>query len=151
MSAGNSNYTEKVAIYRKMKKGEINLLVATAGFAMGLNIPGVSNIIQIGFPQNLSLFSKELGRSGREGSKSSAYIFISEQYDLKRLSYWTKDVLDNERLLRYEDFRKVCEFVASAFVGNCMRTHLLNHFESTTNSEPQLNPEDCGTGCVVKK
>ena len=129
MSAGNSNYTEKVAIYRKMKKGEINLLVITAGFAMGLNIPGVSNIIQIGFPQNLSLFSKELGRSGRVGSKSSAYIFISEQYDLKRLSYWTKDVLDNERLLRYEDFRKVCEFVASAFVGNCMRTHLLNHFE----------------------
>lgn len=92
VAAGNSNCAEKVAIYRKMKKGEIDLLVATTAFAMGSNIPGVIHVIQIGLPQNLSLFVKELGISGREGS---VYIFICKQFDLKRLSYWTKEVSDN--------------------------------------------------------
>jgi ATP-dependent DNA helicase RecQ len=137
VAAGNSNCAEKVAIYRKMKKGEIDLLVATTAFAMGSNIPGVIHVIQIGLPQNLSLFVKELGISGREGS---AYIFICKQFDLKRLSYWTKEVSDNERLLRYEDFRQVCEFVSSAFVKNCLKAYFLQHFDSTTNSEPHLNP-----------
>jgi ATP-dependent DNA helicase RecQ len=151
VSAGHCTSAEKVTIYRNMKDGNIDLLVATPAFGMGVNVPGVLHVIHIGLPANLSLFVRELGSTGRDGSKGSAHLFICEKFDLKRLSYWTKKVSDQERSVCYENFRKVCEFVSAAFVGNCLRTYLHNYFDNITISEPNSNSQDCCTGCVVKK
>lgn len=133
VSAGHCTSADKVA---NMKDGKIDLLVATPAFGMGGNVPGVLHVIHIGLPANLSLFVRELGSSGRDDSKCSAHLFICEKFDSKRLSYWTKEVSDKERSVCCQDFRKVCEFVSAAFVGNCLRTYLHNYFDNMTLSEP---------------
>jgi superfamily II DNA helicase RecQ len=52
VSAGNCTSADKVAIYRNIKDGKINLLVVTPAFGMGVNVPGVLHVILIGLPAN---------------------------------------------------------------------------------------------------
>lgn len=120
------------------------MLVATKAFGIGVNIPDVRHVIQIGMPENLSLWVQELGRAGRDGSMAYVTIFVSENTDLKRLSFWTKQNSEKECAARFEDF-------LSAFSGHCLRAYLLEYFENKSISGPRKTPHDCYTGCFVKK
>lgn len=82
---------DKIAVYNKMKNDEIQVLVATKAFGMGINIPDIRNIFNIGMPENLSLWLQECGRAGRDGNQAHAYLLVNEQHDTKRFSFWINE------------------------------------------------------------
>lgn len=149
VSAGNCTSADKDAIYRNMKDGKIDLLVATPAFGMVVNVPGVLHVIHIGLPANLSLFVKELGSSGRDGLKFSAHLFICEKFDLKRLrtgprKFQTKSV----------PFAiKISEKFVSLFLLPLLEIVCgpICIAIKITLSEQHSNSQDCCTGCVVKE
>lgn len=52
------------------KDGHIRVLIATSAAGMGVNYKNVNNIIHYGPPKDLDGFVQQLGRAGRDGTRS---------------------------------------------------------------------------------
>ena len=88
---------EKQESYFKWKSGEMQAIVATRAFGLGINKPNVRYVICNGLPPSLSAWAQEFGRAGRDGigrpymrdyniSPSFTYQFIMSPLMSKLLS-----------------------------------------------------------------
>ena len=57
----------------------LQLLIATTAFGMGMDIPDIQQIIHRGFPSSLEEYVQETGRCGREGHPSIAVAYINSR------------------------------------------------------------------------
>ena len=60
------------------KSGEINLLVASDVAARGLDIKGVSHVINFDAPWHPDDYVHRIGRTGRAGAKGKAFTFVTK-------------------------------------------------------------------------
>ena len=65
---------EKRESYFKWKSGEMQAIVATRAFGLGINKPDVRYVIHNRLLPSLSAWAQEFGRAGRDGNQSFAYI-----------------------------------------------------------------------------
>ncbi len=150
---GKDTKNDKSQIYKSMKDGTIDILVATKAFGMGVNLPSIRFIIQVGLPENLSGWMQELGRAGRDGQPAVAYLLVNENLDVGRLKYWTSSLTNtDERRARFLDFADVFLFYSNAVTGGCLRKFLLHFFDdpSANNDLQSSTNEKCCTGCVIR-
>jgi len=150
---GKDTRNDKSEIYKRMKGGEIIVLVATKAFGMGVNLSSIRHIVQMGLPESLSMWMQEFGRAGRDGAAAQAHLLVCEHVDFLRLTYWTKSLSHEEKKNRYDDFLRVVEFYSKASTGDCLRKYLLDHFGEIPvdrTVQNQLSPEECCTGCVIR-
>jgi len=61
----------------KWKSGNVNVMVATTAFGMGINKPDIRHIVRYGVPESLCTWAQEFGRGGRDGSGATATILYS--------------------------------------------------------------------------
>ncbi|MDE5124156.1 MAG: ATP-dependent DNA helicase [Trichodesmium sp. St19_bin1] len=73
LSAEERRHIEKAWI-----RGEINFVVCTSAFGMGINKPDVRWVIHFQAPSLLSEYIQEIGRGGRDGKPAEALTLISE-------------------------------------------------------------------------
>ena len=85
-----TSHKDKIKLYHKFNNDDIQVLVATKAFGMGINIPNIRHVISVGLTENLALWMQEFGRAGRDGAQSHAHLFVREDVDMKKLGYWTK-------------------------------------------------------------
>lgn len=64
----------KLASYRQWSNGEVQVMVATKAFGMGINSGDVIHVIRNGVPPNINTWMQELGRAGRRGQAATAII-----------------------------------------------------------------------------
>ena len=76
----------KIEIYSNVKNGNIDVLVATKAFGVGVNIPHIRYGIHIEIPLNLSCLVQESGRAGRDGHQAHSYVMQCKYQDIKNSS-----------------------------------------------------------------
>ena len=69
----------------RLKKGQIDILVATDVVARGLDVERVSHVINFDIPYDSESYVHRIGRTGRAGREGDAILFIS--YREKRLLF----------------------------------------------------------------
>ena len=73
---GNKSQNYRQKALQKFKRGEVKVLVATDVAARGLDINGVSHVINFDLPANYDDYIHRIGRTGRADKKGIALTFV---------------------------------------------------------------------------
>lgn len=113
---------------------EVDIIVATIAFGMGIDKPDVRFVVHYDVPKSLEGYYQETGRGGRDGLEGLCLMFYSHN-DLNKLEKFNKDKpvqeRENSRVLLQE-----MEFYAESPV--CRRRQLLHYFGE------EYTQENCG-------
>ena len=103
---------------------EVDVIVATIAFGMGIDKPDVRFVIHYDTPKSLEGYYQETGRAGRDGLEGNCIMFYSYN-DIVKLEKFNKDKTvterDNARIL-------LDEMVSYAESSICRRKQLLHYF-----------------------
>lgn len=121
-------------IQSEFARDNIQIVVATVAFGMGINKPNVRFVIHYDIPKNIESYYQETGRAGRDGLSAEAVMYF-DPADVPRIKRFFEEI-DNEQRRRVEEHR-FNAMASFAEAQTCRRQILLNYF-----SEYQQNP--CG-------
>ncbi|CAH2717403.1 DEAD-box ATP-dependent RNA helicase CshC [Neobacillus rhizosphaerae] len=77
---------ERQAALKAFRDGKMKMLIATDVAARGLDIQGVTHVVQIDFPKDISQYVHRSGRTGRMGANGTVISLVTEreERELKR-------------------------------------------------------------------
>lgn len=74
---GDLSQNQRDIVMRKFRDGSIDVLVATDVAARGLDVTGVSHVINFDLPQDPESYVHRIGRTGRAGKEGVAITFVT--------------------------------------------------------------------------
>lgn len=93
--------------------GDVQVMVATNAFGMGIDKPNVRTIIHWNLPTSLEDYFQEAGRAGRDGQKAFAITLFNEN-DVQKLEYAAQiSQIDIDFLKRF--YNKLCNYFYIAY------------------------------------
>jgi ATP-dependent RNA helicase DeaD len=75
---GGLRQEERTRIMAAFRAGDLPILVATNVAARGLDISGISHVVNYDMPDNAEEYVHRIGRTGRAGRKGTAITFVGE-------------------------------------------------------------------------
>ncbi|WP_150266767.1 DEAD/DEAH box helicase [Paenibacillus tepidiphilus] len=106
---GDLSQNQRDAVMRKFRDGSIDVLVATDVAARGLDVSGVTHVINFDLPQDPESYVHRIGRTGRAGKQGSAWSFVTPR-EMDHLHLI-------ERVTRHKIARKPLPTMAEAIEG----------------------------------
>ncbi|MBB6556586.1 RecQ family ATP-dependent DNA helicase [Nonomuraea rubra] len=86
-------------VHELFTRGEVDTVVATSAFGMGIDRPDVRYVLHAAPPESPDAYYQEIGRAGRDGAPASAVLFYRQE-DLGLRRFFTGGRADGEALLR---------------------------------------------------
>lgn len=90
---GDLSSRERKAVLRQLKNDEIYILVCSDMAARGLDIPDVSDVINVDLPNNLEFYYHRAGRTGRFDKTGNCYTFYNNDRTEKPLALMKNGVM----------------------------------------------------------
>ncbi len=129
--------TDRTRIQDQFIRDDIDVIVATVAFGMGVDKADVRYVVHGDLPKNIESYYQETGRAGRDGEPSHCLLLYSPG-DAVKVSRFIDEIVDPNEHKRNSDLLRAIERFAS--VPNCRRRGLLAYFNET------YPEESCG-GC----
>ena len=136
----------------KFVNDDIEIIIATIAFGMGIDKPNIRFVIHYDLPKNLETYYQETGRAGRDGGVSDCILFYSYG-DKRKIEYLIEQKVDeNEKRIAYKKLRNMINFCESR---TCRRNILLNYFGEAfdktdcENCDICLNPKETIDGTII--
>ena len=89
---GDMNQRERESVIRRMKAGQIEIVVATDVAARGLDIEQIEHVVNYDIPYDVEAYVHRIGRTGRAGRSGVATLFLTprERRMMKEIERFTK-------------------------------------------------------------
>lgn len=124
---------------------DIDVIVATIAFGMGIDKPDVRYVIHHDMPKSMEGYYQETGRSGRDGGEGICVAFYSEK-DIDKLQKFMKDKPVAEREIGTQILKEVIDYAESSV---CRRKQILHYFGENFNEAGCNNM--CDNCCAHKQ
>lgn len=103
---------------------ELDVIVATIAFGMGIDKPDIRFVIHYDIPKSLENYYQETGRSGRDGLDGECVVYFSYK-DISKLEKLLRDKTVAERDRNIQLINETVAYIESA---ECRRKFLLHYF-----------------------
>jgi ATP-dependent RNA helicase RhlE len=112
----NRSQSQRTAALKSFKDGRVRVLVATDIAARGIDVDGISHVVNFDFPINPEDYVHRIGRTGRAGEAGDAISFVTSEDE--------SSVRDLEKLTRKKVLRKrLPEFQTEAPAAPRLHVH----------------------------
>jgi len=102
----------------------IQIIVATIAFGMGINKPNVRFVIHYDLPKNIESYYQEIGRAGRDNLRAHCLLLFGYG-DISKINYFIDQKEESEKRIAKMHLDALVGFAESY---NCRRIPLLNYF-----------------------
>ncbi|MCL2412942.1 MAG: DNA helicase RecQ, partial [Bacteroidales bacterium] len=119
---------------------DVDVIVATIAFGMGIDKPDVRFVIHYNMPKSLEGYYQETGRAGRDGGEGHCIAFYNHDDIMKLENFIRKEkaVTDQEIASQL-----IAETVSYAETGMCRRKNILHYFGENFGIENCNSCDNC--------
>lgn len=105
-------------------RDDVQIMVATIAFGMGINKPNIRFILHYDLPKNIEGYYQQIGRAGRDGLRADCLLLFSYA-DIQKIKYFINQKEEKEQ--------RIANIHLNALVGlaetdECRRIPLLRYF-----------------------
>ena len=130
-----SSTGKRSKVHRQFLQDDIECVVATVAFGMGIDKPDIRRVIHLGVPKSIESYYQQTGRAGRDGAPSECILF-----------YAPRDLTQGNFLASTDrDRRMAAAMRAYVRTGTCRRRILLSYFNDELKKK-DLKEEGGGGG-----
>jgi ATP-dependent RNA helicase DeaD len=127
---GDLSQNQRDTVMRKFRDGSIDVLVATDVAARGLDVSGVTHVINFDLPQDPESYVHRIGRTGRAGKEGTSWSFVTARE--------TDHLHFIEKVTRHRISKKILPTLSEAMEGK--QKLMAERIMDTVRSEEEVNP-----------
>ena len=116
---------DRAECQREFINDNVQVVVATVAFGMGIDKSNVRFVIHKDLPKSLEGYYQEIGRSGRDGEQANVYLLYSAG-DVQKIMYFVQS--NDSQELRTREKKKLDDIMLYAESPICRWKYLLNYF-----------------------
>ncbi len=109
---------------RQFIRDDVQIIVATIAFGMGINKPNVRFVMHYDMPQNIEQYYQQIGRAGRDGLRSDCVMLFSYN-DRHKIKYFINKKEGQEKEIAEKHLEDLVKFIETK---KCRRIPLMKYF-----------------------
>ena len=125
---GDMAQSSREQMIARLKKGSLDILVATDVAARGLDVERISHVINYDIPHGTEAYIHRIGRTGRAGRQGEAILFVTPRergmlraiekatrHKIEQLELPTTEMVNNKRIADFK--QKISDTIAGSDLG----------------------------------
>ncbi|WP_025821022.1 DNA helicase RecQ [Shewanella marina] len=129
---------ERTSVQDRFIKDQLDIVVATVAFGMGINKSNVRFVVHYDIPKSIESYYQETGRAGRDGLDAEA-LMLFDPADIGRVRHLIDQSEPGPQ--QQVEYHKLNSMAAFAEAQTCRRQVLLHYFDEA--AEPCGNCDIC--------